>query len=50
MIASCFVLDAVVLLIYARTGTASVLVAASYALTGLSLVADLRAALGARFS
>ncbi|WP_431016907.1 GGDEF domain-containing protein [Bradyrhizobium pachyrhizi] len=39
MIAACFVLDAVVLLIYAHGGTTSVWVAAGYALTGLSLVA-----------
>ena len=38
MIAACFVLDAVVLLIYAHAGTTSVPVAAGYALTGLSLV------------
>jgi diguanylate cyclase len=39
MIASCFVLDAVVLLIYAHAGTTSVSVATGYALTGLALVA-----------
>lgn len=39
MIGSCFVLDAVVLLIYAHAGTTSVAVATSYALTGLALVA-----------
>lgn len=39
MIGACFVLDAVVLMIYAHAGTTSILVAASYALTGLSLVA-----------
>ncbi|MGN8546570.1 GGDEF domain-containing protein [Bradyrhizobium sp. 13971] len=39
MIAACFVLDAVVLLIYTHAGTTSVWVAAGYALTGLCLVA-----------
>ena len=39
MIGACFVLDAIVLMIYAHAGTTSILVAASYALTGLSLVA-----------
>ncbi|MGY3491960.1 GGDEF domain-containing protein [Bradyrhizobium sp. USDA 4502] len=39
MIAACFVLDAVVLLIYAHGGTTSDWVAAGYALTGLCLVA-----------
>jgi diguanylate cyclase (GGDEF)-like protein len=39
MIGSCFVLDAVVLLIYAHAGTTSVSVATGYALTGLTLVA-----------
>ncbi|MBR0934813.1 GGDEF domain-containing protein [Bradyrhizobium jicamae] len=39
MIGSCFVLDAVVLLIYAHAGTTSVAVATGYALTGLTLVA-----------
>nr|WP_249137166.1 GGDEF domain-containing protein [Bradyrhizobium tropiciagri] len=39
MIAACFVLDAVVLLIYAHAGTTSVAVATGYALTGLCLVA-----------
>ncbi|MCA6125350.1 GGDEF domain-containing protein [Bradyrhizobium sp. WSM 1704] len=39
MIGACFVLDAVVLLIYAHAGTTSVLVATGYALTGLTLVA-----------
>jgi diguanylate cyclase (GGDEF)-like protein len=39
MIGSCFVLDAGVLLTYAYAGTTSVLIATSYALCGLSLVA-----------
>ncbi len=39
MIASCFVLDAVVLLTYAYAGTTSVTVAAAYAVSGLALVA-----------
>ncbi|WP_245321633.1 GGDEF domain-containing protein [Bradyrhizobium sp. LTSPM299] len=39
MIGSCFVLDAVVLLIYAHVGTTSVSVATGYALAGLTLVA-----------
>ncbi|MCC8942472.1 GGDEF domain-containing protein [Bradyrhizobium sp. Arg68] len=39
MIASCFVLDAAVLLLYAHAGTTSVLVATGYATTGLALVA-----------
>ncbi|MBR0798471.1 GGDEF domain-containing protein [Bradyrhizobium jicamae] len=39
MIGSCFVLDAVVLLVYAHAGTTSVAVATGYALTGLTLVA-----------
>jgi diguanylate cyclase (GGDEF)-like protein len=39
MIASCFVIDAAVLLVYAHAGTTSVLVAAGYAASGLALVA-----------
>ena len=39
MIGTCFVLDAVVLLVYAHSGTTSILVATSYALIGLTLVA-----------
>ncbi|MBR0754441.1 GGDEF domain-containing protein [Bradyrhizobium jicamae] len=39
MIGSCFVLDAGVLLTYAYAGTTSVLIATTYALCGLSLVA-----------
>ncbi|QPF86949.1 GGDEF domain-containing protein [Bradyrhizobium genosp. L] len=39
MIGICFVLDAIVLLIYAHAGTTSVAVATGYALSGLCLVA-----------
>lgn len=39
MIAGCYLLDAVVLLIYAHAGTTTVEIAASYALAGLALVA-----------
>ncbi|WP_407165486.1 GGDEF domain-containing protein [Bradyrhizobium sp. ORS 111] len=39
MIAGCYLLDAVVLLIYAHAGTTSIGVAAGYALTGMALVA-----------